>query len=110
MMMPEPEPLCRFSERYRCCLPLISFPSITKNPRLYFTTFSTPTPPPELLNHAVPQPKPTIRVQLAPDSFLTPSPIPDDYDNSLFYYFSIDFRFGYSGFFQDWGPFNLAMV
>ncbi|KAM6495658.1 tyrosine protein phosphatase [Amanita muscaria] len=87
-MAPKCEPLCQFSDR------------------LYFTTFPHPPPTPLALNRLVAEPGNQPRVRAKPKA--GPSVSPDD--NAHYYYFTVDDQLSYMSFFQDWGPFNLAMV
>ncbi|CAL1702178.1 unnamed protein product [Somion occarium] len=73
--------------------------------RLYFTTFPHPAPHPDVLNsQSESESQPRIRGTPCPG----PSTTPDD--DAKYYYFTVDDQFLYLSFYQDWGPFNLAMV
>ncbi|KAI0079686.1 tyrosine protein phosphatase [Panus rudis PR-1116 ss-1] len=87
-MSPIGEPLCHFGGR------------------LYFTTFPHPAPHPDVLNRHSETGDSRPRLRGAPCAG-TPT-TPDD--DAKYYYFTVDDQFLYLSFYQDWGPFNLAMV
>ncbi|KAF8516643.1 protein-tyrosine phosphatase-like protein [Gautieria morchelliformis] len=81
------EPLCYFSDR------------------LYFTTFPSPAPSPEVLNcPGVDAPNPRVRCRTRGRGLASPE------DDAQYYYFTIDDNLVYMSFFEDWGPLNIAMV